>query len=268
MVSIDESRCVNCGSCVRSCPMGVLGKGESAAQVLPRRRCISCGHCVAACPKYAITLNGFAGEAACIQVPSEPVEKLILQRRSVRHFQEKLPPRETLQWALDQAEYAPSGKNFHLNSWTVLWGRDVTEGMLFRVLDWCDAHGEAPELRKLYNKGTDLVTCGAPCMLVAWSPDDCLNPVVDSAVAMTTVELLLQSRGLSTCWGGYLIQVLHAAPELRPQLGIPEGHNARCALMIGYAERERYLHIPVRPSAKALWLEELPAQDGQAETDR
>ncbi len=251
MISIDETRCVNCGSCIRSCSMGVLGAGEKAPQILPRRRCIGCMHCVAACPQQAVLWDG---QPACLTPPEEPVERLVMSRRSVRHFREEPPDRETLQWALDRANYAPSGKNIHATGWTVLWSKEVTAAMTDKVLQWCDETGEAPELRKLYDRGTNLVTCGAPCVLLGWSPDDCLNPVVDTAVAMTTVELLLRTRGLASCWGGYLVQILNAAPELLAQTGVPGGCHVRCALMVGYADRERYPNIPVRPAAEPVWV--------------
>jgi ferredoxin len=257
MISIDPQRCVNCGSCIRSCSMGVLGPGEATPQVLSRRRCIACGHCVAICPRQAVTLDG----SGILEAPADPVERLVMSRRSVRHFKNETPDRETVQWALDRAQYAPSGKNIHATGWTVVWGHDAAEDLIGRVLTWCDEHGEAPELRKLYDRGTNLLTCGAPCVLLGWSPDDCLNPVVDTAVAMTTVELLLQTKGVATCWGGYLVQVLNAAPELRDLLGIPAGSHVRCALMVGHADRERYPGIPTRPAAEPVWVTDLNGDD-------
>lgn len=263
MPRFDLSRCVGCLQCQRACPMGVIGKGEDGKPTaLPRRRCIGCMHCAAICPKEAVEFADLSHEALYQPTPADPVEAVIRCRRSVRKFQTKLPDKALIQWALDTAEYAPSGKNVHATRWTVLWGREATERVTQLVLQLCRDTGEAPELPKLHALGTNLITCNAPCVLLAWSPEDCLNPVVDAAVSTTTVELLLQSKGLSTCWGGYLNQLANHNPPLLRALGVPEGSKMRCALMVGYPDREHYRAVPYRPQAGALWLtqEELPEQ--------
>lgn len=254
MFHIDAERCIGCNSCVRSCPMGVLAKGEKAPVIRPDRRCIRCMHCAAACPREAVEFDGLAREEQYRARPEDSLEALVKSRRSVRHFQEKLPDREVIQWALDTAAWAPSGKNQHANRWTVLWGKDVTGEVCRMALDYCEATGEAPELPKLAARGVDLITCGAPCLIIGWSPLECLNPCLDTAVAMTTVELLLSSRGLSTCWGGYLRQITDVCPVLQEKLGIPQGAKMQCALMVGYADRETYRNIPYRPAAEAFWV--------------
>jgi hypothetical protein len=93
-------------------------------------------------------------------------------------------------------------------------------------------------------------------VILGWSPEDCLNPVVDTAVATTTLELLLQSKGLSTCWGGYLNQLANHHPSLRGALGVPEGCQLRCALMVGFDQGEHYRTVPFRPKARVIWLDE------------
>ena len=256
MFTCDGERCVGCGSCVRACPMGYLQLDGGKAAPRERRRCIGCGHCVAACPKKAVHFDELAPGQDYIPVPDDALEALVKSRRSVRKFSHQLPAREDIAWALDTAEYAPSGKNAHEFRWTVVYGREKTLELTERVLDVCRKTGQAPELPKLYEKGTDLICCGAPCMIVGWSPDAALNPVVDPAVALTTVELLLVHRGYATCWGGYLRQISDVDEGLRAYLGVPEGCRVRCALMVGRPGAERYPNIPHRPAAQPVWITE------------
>lgn len=256
MVFIDREKCIGCGSCVRDCCMGVLMLEEKKAAIHPRRRCISCMHCAAVCPVQAVGFDGLSEAEIYPEMTNEPLEKLIRSRRSVRNYQEKLPPREWIVQAMNVAQYAPSGKNQRAYHYTVIWGKHKVAELRTLCLNLCAEFGEAPELNKLMEHGTDLLTCGAPCMIVACSPDDCLNPVLDPAVAMTQMELLLTEKGLGTCWGGYLRQVSDRFPEVRAFLGIPEGCRVRCALMVGYPKGVTY-HNPIwRPSADAVWLEE------------
>jgi nitroreductase len=190
-------------------------------------------------------------------MPEEPLEKLIKTRRSIRHYSQKIPDRDLIQWALDTAVYAPSGKNQRAYHFTVVWGIQQTRDLRDRCLQLCEAYGEAPELVKLQALGTDLLTCGAPCMIVAWSPEDCLNPVLDPGVAMAQLELLLVDKGLGTCWAGYLRQVSDRFPEIRTYLGIPEGCRVRCALLVGYPQGETYRGAVWRPKVEANWITEV-----------
>lgn len=124
----------------------------------------------------------------------------------------------------------------------------------WRPLNGAGPTGRHPELVKLYDKGVDLLTCNAPCVIVGWSPLDALNPCVDTVIAMTTVELLLVKRGLGSCWGGYLRQVSDVSPELRARLHVPEGARVQCALMVGWPQGEHYPNIPWKPSASVQWI--------------
>lgn len=254
MFTCDGEKCVGCGACVRACPMGYLQLDGGKVAPREKRRCIACGHCVAACPKQAVHFDECAPGEDYVPAPEDALERLVRSRRSVRRFTDELPARADIQWALDCAQYAPSGKNCHDNRWTVVYGREKTLELTERVLDVCRKTGDAPELPKLYARGTDLICCGAPCMIIAWSPDETLNPVVDPAVALTTAELLLVSRGYATCWGGYLRQLSERDASLRAWLGVPEGARVRCALMVGVPGPERYPNIPHRPAAEAMWL--------------
>lgn len=253
MITFDLSRCVGCGSCVRVCPMGYLTLEDKVPQVRQRRRCIECGHCVATCPKQAVSLSVPGVELHC-PTPENELEQLMLRRRSVRHFRTDPPPREIIQRALDLAEYAPSGKNAHQHHWTVLYGLEETEKVTEMALEFSERTGEAKELIKIKAAGTNLLTCDAPCVIIAWSPDDALNPVADPVLALALVELQLNRAGLATCWGGYLKQIAQADRDLSAYLGIPEGANLHCALMVGYAKGENYPNQPPRPKASAHWL--------------
>lgn len=254
MVYIDQTLCINCKTCLRLCPMGVFVAGENTPEVHPRRRCIQCMHCAGACPKKAIRFEELPHQDIYPAPAEDPLEQLIKSRRSIRHFSKKLPEKALLQQALNTAAYAPSGKNQRAYQYTVLYGAQKVLELRELCLSLCREFGEAPELPKLMDKGTDLLTCGAPCMVVLWSPDDCLNPVLDAAVSMAQLELLLVNQGLGTCWGGYLRQVSDRFPEIREYLGIPQGHHVRCALMVGYAQGETYRNPVWRPEAQTFWL--------------
>ena len=52
---VDESKCVGCGSCVDTCPVGAI-KLEGDVAVVDAEKCIGCTLCVKACPKKVIQM--------------------------------------------------------------------------------------------------------------------------------------------------------------------------------------------------------------------
>ena len=52
---VDVSKCVGCGGCIYSCPVGVLEVIDTKCVV--HDGCISCGACVEICNWKAITLE-------------------------------------------------------------------------------------------------------------------------------------------------------------------------------------------------------------------
>jgi len=249
-ITFDKELCVRCGRCVKTCAMGHLRMTEDGPAATGRGGCMECFQCAAACPRQAVRCDGISPIAPA---PEDPLEKLVMSRRSVRHSKPEAPDRDLIRWALQRAGYAPSGKNQHRNRWTVIFGTDRVTAVRDRALRHCRETGEAAELLRFAEKGLDLLTCGAPVVIIAWSPDDCLNPVVDTAIAMETAELLLVSRGLGTCWGGYLRQITGHCPELKEMLGIPEGCAMRACLMTGYPDRTFFPNIPARPEPDIFW---------------
>ncbi len=252
VITIDPVLCLQCGSCVRCCPMHVLRFASGGPIAAKPERCIQCRHCTAACPTRAITFTDTPHD-----YPPEPesaLDRLIQTRRSVRSYRDELPDRQAVERALDLASWAPSGKNIHENAWTVLWGREAVSGAYSLVLDWCRETGIYPELLRNHERGIDLITCGAPCVILGHSDPNTLNPVVDTAIAMATAELKLVQQGLATCWGGYLRHAVNSYPPLRQYCGLAEGREVYGVMMTGLAA-EYYRNIPYRPAARADWIE-------------
>ncbi len=250
-ITFDRERCVRCGQCVKTCSMGHLRMTDDGPAATGRGACMGCLQCAAVCPRQAV-LDG--GAPAVIPAPEDPLERAVVSRRSVRRFKPEPPDKSLITWALQRAGYAPSGKNRHDNRWTVVYGRERTEAVRELALRHCRETGEAPELLRFAEKGLDLLTGNAPVILIGWSPDDCLNPCVDAAIAMETAELLLVSRGLGTCWGGYLRQITNNSPALRAMLGIPDGCSMQCCMMLGWPDGVRFPNIPTRPEPDIFWV--------------
>lgn len=249
-ITFNPELCIQCGLCVKTCAMGHLRMTGEGPTATGRGACMGCMQCVAVCPRKAVRFNG---EEAIAPPCEDPLERLIMSRRSIRKFRPEAPDRELIRWAVARSAYAPSGKNRHANRFTVVYGRDRVQTLYDMAVQHCRETGEAPELARFADKGLDLLTCGAPVLIIGWSPDDCLNPCVDTAIAMATVELLLVSRGIGTCWGGYIRQLTGHCPAMKEFLGIPEGCSMQCCMMVGIPVGPRFPNIPLRPEPDIFW---------------
>lgn len=250
MPTIDQSLCISCGLCARSCSTGVLTYEDGAPVVHPERRCMGCWHCAAICPTQAIREEGLDLYPA---PPDSSLEKLVAARRSCRHFQPEPPEREVIARALSWAAWAPSGKNERTYGWTVLYGKERVEGLLALLLEWAAQTPEFQVLTKLVRKGRDPITCGAPCVLFCHNVDPVSNPQTDAVIAATTAELLLFEQGVGTCWGGYLRRAVNACPAAREYLNIPAERTVHAVLLTGRPEREPYQRPPYRPAPAVDW---------------
>lgn len=261
MIEVIKDKCVKCLKCVSVCPFTALGV-EDGFPAARRKMCIQCMHCAAACPEGALT---WKGEPA-VQAPPLPqlsadfpeqLEVHVLQRRSYRHFKDMPVDRQVLQHTLELADWAPSAKNQHPHGWIVIDSKETIDKMMDIIVEYSRETGTSPEIvRELETENNNVVMGESRTLILCHADSKAINAPADTAIAMTTVELLLQSKGIGTCWAGYLTRMCNAVPALQqllPQL--PENHSFYGAFMVGYPDREEYLTIPARlKKADIKWI--------------
>ncbi len=251
MFEIDEKACIGCGQCVRVCPFTCLGMGEDGKAKRLRKRCIECMHCAAICPKKAITVDGRDGYAATAyeaisDATRHEIKKLLLQRRSYRHFLPHKVDRKLLEEALSYTAWAPSAKNEHPVHWLVIEDEAVKEEIMATITEHIRATGEAKEVVQEMDAHDNNVVLGKNAtLLLTHCRDKSVMPWHDTAIALTTLELFLQANGVGTCWAGYLLRFMNALPKLKARF-LPEGHSYYGAMLLGYPEGEAYRRIPAR----------------------
>ena len=252
MIEINREVCIGCMTCLTVCPFTVLEETEDGPRKAAGKNCIGCLHCGAVCPTDAITYNGepaiYGDELPIISDGfTEDLKNQILMRRSYRHFSEEQVSPLIIKEALDLASWAPSAKNQHPTRWIVIESRELMDRMMELILDYVEKTGISREIVSEMKIGNNVVMGTATSLILAYADDKAISPETDTAIAMTTAELYLQSRGVGTCWAGYLRRMVNAIPEIRELLPeIPENHRIYGAFMVGYPEDEEYLHIPQR----------------------
>lgn len=254
-----EDRCIQCGQCAAVCPTHHISMEADGPLSHHNRRCLQCMHCAAVCPQKAIHFEHIPVYAEYPETPEDPTLKLIMTRRSVRHFKPAAPEKEDIAYALEIAQWAPSGKNRHMTQWLVLHGKEACDALYNYVCDVTLETNAMPSLAQQRSKGNhDSVTCGCTTILMGLAPDkdaDVLSAEsgeTDAVIAMATAELLLNQMELGTCWGGYLTFFANTLPQIREYLQIPEGYHVAGTLLCGIPD-ERYRNVPYRPNAVIHW---------------
>lgn len=259
MITISEDKCISCGACGTVCPTHKIYQGESGPAFNERVRCLRCMHCTAACPTQAIHFDFVPTYEEYPDMPEDEFLRLIMTRRSIRNFKDEAPEKEDIAWALDMAQWAPSGKNRHSNQWFVIYGKEKCRAAYNKTIDLCEEQRIMPQLVDQRRKGHhDSVTCGCTAIIMALMPDDRFDQLsgdADAIIAATTAELLLQHMDIGTCWGGYLTFLVNKIPELKLALQVPEGMHVAGTLLCGLSD-EVYRNVPWRDHAKITWAEE------------
>lgn len=251
MVKIDYDKCVGCLRCTRACIFSIIEAREGKPFVLEDKLgCAKCMHCGIVCPEGAIQLNGapmMIGEEKPIVSDTfmEDIESFLMTRRSYRDFRQEPVDLDVVRHALEVAAWAPSAKNQHPTKYYIVDGREKIDAMMDIILDYLKETGESPEVVSEYARGNNMVFGQAPAMILAYARNNAINPVVDTALALDYAELMLQSRGIGTCWAGYLTRFLNKIPGLMEMFPLPKNNSFYGCLMVGYP-REDYLYIPER----------------------
>lgn len=252
--SIDSEKCVGCMLCARACAHGVLSAGEGGVQINRRSRCFLCMHCTAVCPTGAVSFDYEALNISAAPAAENPAEKLILERRSVRHYKAEAPDRKIIERAISLSQWGPSARNEHKIKWIVISDKDLADTMADELVQMCAASNQHPNLVRHRRNGIHPANFAAPYIILATMPSDAYDPPVDCAIAVSLLEILLNEQGISTCWLGYFQRLLSAHPQYMEKIGIAENYGIYVAIAAGFADEPEY-RIPPRPDADILWID-------------
>lgn len=261
-LEIDQDLCVGCGECTKVCPSGVLRISETTGKATVLKEGLCCGHCFAVCPVGAIKI----GDTSASDVPEAPTTSpvaysdlvsLLRERRAVRRFQKgRKIPRDELDAILADCRYAPTACNNMDVAYAVVDDAATLDAVRALTLEALAGVPKFARLAKAISKDASCI-CGGEQLLVVEAP--MVPPFCDGTIAMENFEVLAQTKGIRTCWAGFVSIALQVSPKLREFLREkgaargPDGSYAYYAMMIGYPD-EKYVRVPPRPNPPVLWI--------------
>jgi nitroreductase/NAD-dependent dihydropyrimidine dehydrogenase PreA subunit len=259
-ITVDHDLCAQDGVCMAVCSRDLIvadAEGYPVTVDGEESVCTACGHCLGACPHGALTLRGVGGDD-CVAVGSDGalgedvVRTLIMGRRSVREFQDRPVPRETIEWLLQTTRWAPSASNKQPVHWLVIDGRDKVQALAGQVADVLRGRPGFELQVGAWDDGRDFILRDAPHLVVAHAKDEGPYGATDCAIAVAELDLAARALGVGGCWAGLFMGAANAPGPLRDGLHLPAGHKVFAALMLGRPTYE-YRRLPPRNELRVTW---------------
>lgn len=281
VMAVDKDVCTSCGLCIDNCPFKCWEMGEDEYPKLKDEyQCFSCSNCMVACPVDAISMvetyhvkDGFwATEPHPLpyKMPLEPrgadgnpdqwnaIERAILERRSVRNFEDKPVPDHLIRRVLEAGRFAPSAGN--CQPWQFIV---ITDRELIRKVDeatWATVNG-------MYNMYTDdeqvmnmapmaeanpgmydarvaiggmgsiakrnlPASLNAPCMILLAADKRCIgSQEMNIGICGENMNLVANSLGIKACWAGFPVIGLSAIAD---KINLGPNWDVITTLVLGY----------------------------------
>lgn len=179
------------------------------------------------------------------------VKEAIIQRRTIRLFQDKPVPKELLSELMELGRFYPSGGNRQPIRYAVVT-REDTRAQVFSCLRWA---GYIPNFQILPHQRPQ-----AYIVILA----DCAGCDQDVGAAAENLLLAAKSEGVDGCWLGaidrpVLTQILGIDPSWRIAAVLALGYAAQDSLAEDMQEDHQYyldeqnvLHVPKRKKEELL----------------
>ncbi|OPX81204.1 MAG: FMN reductase (NAD(P)H) [Pelotomaculum sp. PtaB.Bin013] len=159
----------------------------------------------------------------------------ILNRRSIRAYQQEQIKNEELNTILEAGRYAPSGGNTQSWHFSVIQKAETLQ----LINEACRSFG----LRSGNKVFEDMAKAQnfsafyhAPTLIIVSNDEKVITPQLDSALALGNMFLAAESIGIGSCWIHAIGMVLNSEESagLRKSLKIPEGYRVYGAGAFGY----------------------------------
>ena len=287
VMKADPEKCTGCELCLQNCPFKCWEMGEDR---IPRMKskyiCFSCFNCLIACPKDAISIVQtfrvkdafFDTDFPPIKLPLEPrdaegkpaqwteVERIIMNRRSVRNFKKDPVPEPLIRRVLEAGRFAPSAGNHQPWRFVV-----VTDPKFISELEEA-CHAVYSGLYNMYvddRQVADLVKTtptavfdpriayGLGCIARRELPvffnasvvifiggnNKMADPEIHVGICGQNMALTAKSLGLGACWSGFGRGV-NFVPEIMAKLGYKDQWTVHATICLGYPKFKQEGIVP------------------------
>lgn len=306
-VAVESGKCIHCGLCIENCILRALEMDErQVPQLKQDGLCFSCHNCIVACPVDAVSMTTpyrvdggyYASESgSSYKMPLEPydangesgewneVERLVLNRRSVRNFTGESVSEHLIRRVLEAGRFAPSAGNCQPWRFVV-----VSDQALIKEMDQSIYSVFAPfyqaysddqlveNLVSLYEtnpapgrydprviqggigriakgKGEVPIYMGAPVVVLLLGDKRAIGSShLHIGICGQNMNLVAKSLGLGFCWVGFSVALMNV-PHLVEKLGINQPWEIINSFVLGHPSFRQEGMVP-RENRPVTWFRE------------
>ena len=255
MFILDNSLCMQCGTCVNECHKDALALVDNMIKH-DSERCIMCGHCLAVCPRDAIMIDGDGydcGEVEDLSFAARPtrdaVRNMILLRRSERRFTDDKVTEDEINGIIEAGRYAPTSLNSQDNAFLIVTDPEKRKELLEDTISTYERINVnedgtfrneliASKCAQFRESGKDGFYFNAPVIIFVFSDSE-----VDGSICAATMGFMAQGEQLGYCMARLPVYMFEDE-AIREKWQAPEGKQCVIALLIGNPDSEYFCSVP------------------------
>lgn len=288
IMKADPEKCKHCGLCLKNCPFKCWEMDENEVPRMKKEYlCFSCYNCMIACPEDAVSIvrsyeakgGFFDTDFPPAKMPLEPkdaegnpaawteIERVMLERRSVRNFKKTPVPEPLIERILEAGRFAPSAGNHQPWKFTVVTDPEFLaqlEGACHAV--WGGMYPAFADDQAVMNLVGAIPTgafdprvvagigcvarkelpvyLNAPVVIFAGGNDKMVNPEMHIGICGQNMNLAARALGLGFCWSGFGTGI-NFIPEIKAKLGFADpSWNIQMTFEIGYPAFKQQGMVP------------------------
>lgn len=247
-ITIDESKCIHCGKCIRDCITYCIDFNEQNIPYMKHEEnCIACQHCLAICPTGALSFND-KNPNNSEEPDYNSILGLIKSRKSIRQYKSEEINQEIFDKLKSMLPYIPTGCNSHSLHFSIIETKTAMDNLRNtinnKIKKLLSTKAFSPITQKFgpfkdaFMNNQDVIFRNAPHMVVVSSPINAPCAREDGLIALSYLELYAQHLRLGTCWCGLAHFCIKFMPEVSEMIEIPEGYTPVYAMLLGIPEVE------------------------------
>lgn len=294
-IQIDPELCQACGICGEVCPRHIPetttvdGRKTTVISAQRAELCMGCGHCVALCPHNAISLDGQVASdytpAKKLNLAEGQLLTLMRQRRSLRRYQKKAVPRETIDRLLQAASCAPTATGSSNTGVIVIDNPQILSrfsDLAFKMYTELEAALRNPIARVFVTKSAgkkqvhslqEFVMPGmrwymrwyregkgneilrdCPALMLFHSPINETAGLQNCLIAALQAIFMAETLDIGTCLNDLIPPACNRVAEIRALLGLPADREVYASLTLGYP-KYHFKRIPPRQFVETRYLD-------------
>jgi nitroreductase len=183
---------------------------------------------------------------------TNPVIDAIYARRSIRRYQEKPVPKDTVKKLLSAAAMSPTAMNRQPWRFVVIENKEKIKELSRHVKKQLGLLGYGLRFTEIVKSQDDTVFYGAPLLILVSAEKNDQWSRINCGILAQTMFLAAHSLGLGSCFIGFA-NSLNDDPAVMTDLSIPKDHDLIAALIFGYPSEKK--DAPVREPRVIKWIE-------------